>query len=83
MPSSQISEEESKLVCVKYAWGCGHIESAMQLFFFLILTAVPKLLRCLSLICGNAWGPTPGSLLGGSKLSFSGCNGWYLDYERQ
>lgn len=37
VPSSQSSEEESKLVCVKYAWDCGHIESAMQLYYYFLL----------------------------------------------
>lgn len=58
VPSSQSCEEESKLVCAKYAWGCGHVESAKQLLLlFFYPSSNSQALTLLPLICGNAWGP--------------------------
>lgn len=64
VPSSQSCEEESKLVCAKYAWGCGHVESAKATLFFFYLSSNSQ---ALTLFAFNMWQCLGASLLGVSR----------------
>lgn len=65
VPSSQSCEEESKLVCAKYAWGCGHVESAKQLLLLFFYPSSNS--QALTLFAFNMWQCLGASLLGVSR----------------
>lgn len=65
MPSSQSCEEESKLVCAKYAWGCGHVENAKQLYYYFFYPSSNS--QALTLFAFNMWQCLGAPLLGVSR----------------